>query len=416
MLGLFALLALTQLPASPCGPEGPIFCTGASTPVFEFAPVSGAGMPTECAGVNPNGSKGENLTFSRTSSATCIIGNTINITSGSMVTLPVNNARVMRGGDGTGTKGILIEGGRTNSTLRSQEFDNAAWTKFGDVTAPTVTADQAVAPDGTTTADRVQFAATSGANRSIVFDTGASCPISADSASIFVKGNGGSGTLDLYVQTPATRADCNYVAGSWTRCTVTGTLTGGGNIAFGNNSLISGSSRSAADVFVWGAQCEAGPFTSSYISTTAAAGTRISEAASLPLALSNATGSFFATVLVPYTYTDADHAIAALSTPGQYQHLLDARQAASQTTFYSFAGGGISVAPTLGGNTEARIGGYWAGPSNVTVAFNTSFQAGAWVATTPTTLVELGEYSGGTSHLFGVVKKVCVDTTTGGCR
>lgn len=45
--------------------------------------------------------------------------------------------------------GVLIEEQRTNLLLRSQEFDNAAWTK----TRATITANSVVAPDGTTTAD-----------------------------------------------------------------------------------------------------------------------------------------------------------------------------------------------------------------------------------------------------------------------
>lgn len=52
-------------------------------------------------------------------------------------------------------QGLLIEGARTNLLLRSQEIDNASWTK---VNAPTITTNIAVAPDGTTTADGIQSA------------------------------------------------------------------------------------------------------------------------------------------------------------------------------------------------------------------------------------------------------------------
>ena len=52
---------------------------------------------------------------------------------------------------------------RRNRLTYTQEFDNAAWSKVG--TAPTITANDAVAPDSTTTADKIQFNAASISNR-----------------------------------------------------------------------------------------------------------------------------------------------------------------------------------------------------------------------------------------------------------
>jgi hypothetical protein len=49
------------------------------------------------------------------------------------------------------SQGILIEEQRTNLHIRSQEFDNAAWT----AASTTVTANNTTAPDGTSTADLV---------------------------------------------------------------------------------------------------------------------------------------------------------------------------------------------------------------------------------------------------------------------
>lgn len=46
---------------------------------------------------------------------------------------------------------LLLEGGRTNSFTRSEEIDNAAWTK----TRSTVTANATTAPDGAATADKL---------------------------------------------------------------------------------------------------------------------------------------------------------------------------------------------------------------------------------------------------------------------
>ncbi|WP_156920677.1 phage head spike fiber domain-containing protein [Fundidesulfovibrio putealis] len=48
-------------------------------------------------------------------------------------------------------KGLLIEEQRTNLLYPSEDFSNAAWTK----TRATITANAAVAPDGTMTADKL---------------------------------------------------------------------------------------------------------------------------------------------------------------------------------------------------------------------------------------------------------------------
>ena len=54
---------------------------------------------------------------------------------------------------------LLVEPAATNLVLRSEEFDNASWVKSsgGTGSAPVVTANNAVAPDGTMTADLISF-------------------------------------------------------------------------------------------------------------------------------------------------------------------------------------------------------------------------------------------------------------------
>jgi hypothetical protein len=55
--------------------------------------------------------------------------------------------------------GLLVEESRTNLLLRSEEFDDASWVKGASTT---VTANYAVAPNGTTAADRVEMPNTIG--------------------------------------------------------------------------------------------------------------------------------------------------------------------------------------------------------------------------------------------------------------
>ena len=52
---------------------------------------------------------------------------------------------------------LLLEPQRTNRQIRSEEFDNAAWTKRPDIT---VTANQVTAPTGELTADKIQRGST----------------------------------------------------------------------------------------------------------------------------------------------------------------------------------------------------------------------------------------------------------------
>ena len=60
-----------------------------------------------------------------------------------------------------GCPSLLIEATRSNLQIRSEEFDNSAWTT--DALAVTVTANQITSPKGTTTADKILRTATSAA-------------------------------------------------------------------------------------------------------------------------------------------------------------------------------------------------------------------------------------------------------------
>ena len=85
------------------------------------------------------------VTFTRASSGT-FVGS-----DGVLQTAATNEPRFDHNPTTGESLGLLVEEARTNLLLRSEEFDNASWTKVNSA----VTANQIASPDGTTTADLI---------------------------------------------------------------------------------------------------------------------------------------------------------------------------------------------------------------------------------------------------------------------
>lgn len=243
---------------------------------FEFAPTSGAGMGTACACTAVTGAKGEAVTFTRASSAYCTKEGlaTTGLTTTSMVQCSTNQIRVEA--DGSGVLGILVENAGTNVILQSEDLATTWLTSASGVAAPTVTANQAVAPNGATTADRLQVPATTSGQYSYMYQTGWAA--ATRTTSVYLKGNGTSGTINLLSgTTPNACTACAYVADSWSRCALPSVGTASTFVFLGNDSasaVCTTSSKGAQDVFVWGLQHETGAYATSYVPTTTAAVTR----------------------------------------------------------------------------------------------------------------------------------------------
>ena len=165
--------------------------------------------------------------------------------------------------------GLEVWEARTNLLRWSEDFTNAAWAKAG-VPAVVVVGDQAIAPNGTLTADRVTWAAGSGTLQynGVSFTAG-----QAYTLSCYARAVSGSSTFRISHYDGVTGAGSpdTTVGEVWERVVFTFTPA---NTGTGNISLTRQTSGAAGDIYLWGFQLEAGSFPTPYIPTTTAAATR----------------------------------------------------------------------------------------------------------------------------------------------
>lgn len=187
-------------------------------------------------------------------------------------------------------KGFLVEEQRTNMVLRSEDFTASVWPKSGC----SIYADQTVAPDGTLSADLVEFSGSGQIN-----SNGSAATVSgAHTFSFFVKPYAGlTGTSQFLIRNGTTATNLLNATLTWSNMTVSanGSITSLSNgwyrlsitvtsgISVGDLLLgypISGS-VAGLKFFLWGAQLELGAFPTSYIKTDASQVTRAADLASM---------------------------------------------------------------------------------------------------------------------------------------
>lgn len=197
-------------------------------------------------------------------------------------------------------RGLLIEGAATNLLTYSEEFDNAAWTKFQS----SISANATTAPDGTLTADALvenAVAATlHNASRAPTYlnattyvhkfrfkpDTRTWGYIYTDPArfggagyTYFNLSTGATGTVSAGMTAFAVQD----ASGFW-NCVVIGTTTSAGTgnlvagLATGNNGATY-SGDGASKAYLWGASVVAADVLTSYIKTAGATATRAADVA-----------------------------------------------------------------------------------------------------------------------------------------
>jgi hypothetical protein len=211
--------------------------------------------------------KGSDMDVVRATSGTRINRSGVLTTEGNNIVRADYNGGVLKGNN--------VEPSATNLLQRSEEFDNAYWTKTG-TTVPTVTANAIAAPDGNTTADLLT--GTGGISmrlqRTLTVTTG------AHTLSFYVKNNtetiarfnvfDGStdrGAAFTFASESFTSVSANLTVGfeklndGWYR--IFGTYPSFGTTTANVQLFVSGT----LSLYYWGAQLETGSVATSYIKT-----------------------------------------------------------------------------------------------------------------------------------------------------
>ena len=189
--------------------------------------------------------------------------------------------------DGT-YKGLLVEPAATNLALQSENFI----TSWG-LNNATVTANATTAPDGNTTADKIEITAASGSisqnftssattyTFSVWLKQGNTTVTDIQIVDVLtlsyrIRLTWATGALSVVGGT-ATATKINELSNGWFRISVTATLPAGGTDNISIKPAGDGLGTSGDYVYVWGAQLETGPIATSYIPTTTASVTRVKD-------------------------------------------------------------------------------------------------------------------------------------------
>lgn len=294
------------------------------------------------------------------------------------------------------SRGLLIEEGRTNTCLQSENF-GTTWTNDAGLVA--ISVDQTTSPSGAMDADKISENTTTSNRRICIqaqtFVNGTtytfSCFVKAAERDFvqlrfgstfggpfqnFIVGGVNAGTIGS--GTGATAAIQAYPNG-WYRCSITATsaTTGSSQVTMGPQVSSTATAWQpyvgtlGSGIFVWGAQLEAGSFATSYIPTTTSALARSADVCSI-------TGANFTNLwnaLEGSLFTSA--IFNAPLAPGAAQFLVDINDttAANRLRYYRLlTTGRPEFANTSGNSLNAQIIGSTALQPFVTQKYSAGFK------------------------------------------
>ena len=181
---------------------------------------------------------------------------------------------------GGGCGKLLLESQRTNNVTYSEQLNNAAWAlvNAGSASAPIVTANYGISPDGTQNAERVQFSRTGTTASDYSLLDRSTISTAAGVVSFYGKSLSGTQSILLYygsvgqVFTLTTEWQRFSLYSPTTTTDLTIGTRGGTGLYYTGGSL-------TIDCLLWGFQKEAGSYVSSYVPTLASSVTRIQDIA-----------------------------------------------------------------------------------------------------------------------------------------
>ena len=191
---------------------------------------------------------------------------------GSQVTFSRGTKAMRYDSDGT------LQYGPHNLLLHSEDFTNALWLKgqAGVGFVPTVTANQGIAPNGTLTADRVDFNCVGNTNtdRSLMYQAVTSTSGTPYASSYYIKAFDLASVGKTIRYTVETGASSNQViitlTSEWQRVSNIFPAAGAGyNAILETRGTVTSSTN--ASVLLWGAQVSEGSIPGEYQATTTAA-------------------------------------------------------------------------------------------------------------------------------------------------
>ena len=296
-------------------------------------------------------------------------------------------------------RGLLIEESRANLLTYSEQFDNGAWTK----TRATVSANAAIAPDGTTTADKL-IEDTTASNSHFVTQNYAATNTTL-SGSFFVKSaerskcrieisnflnHAAAVDFDLtngsFVVSTAGATDYTNTQGSivnagngWWRISITATKGSANSNNFlslsvrndAGNTIYTGDGTSG--LYVWRAKLEAGSFPTSPDQTVASTVTRAADSATV-------TGTSFSSW---YRQDEGSVIVTARSAPGvgsvdQHVFSLTDSGGTNRITLYRNTSRFAVLVIDVGGVTQATLTSVATWADNTVAKIGVSFKAGSF--------------------------------------